>query len=326
MTSHLTRRHFSFGATLGATSCVLGSAFAQEDYPSKPIRVVIGFPAGSGADTVTRFFASRVSELAGQPLIVENRPGAFSSIAFANVGAAKPDGYSILWTGSSIMAGGKYMINHMPYDPNKDFVPVAAFADFPFFLVVGANSKAKTVEELIRELKAKPRAIYGHFNPPAYLATAYFNSRTGVKAEPVVYRGAADALPDLENGTLDFMVMDGAFAVGPIKNGKIRALAVTSNTRAIDLPDVPTMVEAGVGTFEFTPWWGAWFPAGTPQPIVDKFAGWFRDVAAQPKTTEFLAKIAVVPVAAGPATVKARIASDTSMWDKLAKEVGMQAQ
>ncbi len=311
------------GTTL-AFGC--SSTPAQEDYPSKAIHVVIGFPAGSGADVVTRFFASRVSELAGQPLVVENKPGAFSAIAFANVGAAKPDGYKILWTGSSIMSGGRHMIKNMPYDPNKDFVPVAAFADFPFILVVGNRNKAKDLAALITELKGKSRVLYGHFNPPSYLATAYFNSRIGISAEPVVYSGAATALPDLENGTLDFMVMDGAFAVGSIKSGKIRAMAVTSNLRAAELPDVPTMIEAGLGTFEFTPWWGAWFPAGTPEPIVEKFSGWFKEVARQPQTIDFLRKIAVFPVAEGREAVTARIEADTKMWDKLAHEVGMTPQ
>jgi tripartite-type tricarboxylate transporter receptor subunit TctC len=316
------------GLLLGglAGAAFTGSAFAQADYPTRPIKIVIGFPAGSGADTVTRFFAARITELAAQPLVVENRPGAFSSIAFANVGGSKPDGYTILWTGSSIMAGGRHMVRNMPFDPDKDFTPVAAFADFPFVLVVGAKSSVKSASDLISAVRAKEKATFGHFNPPAYLATAYFNSQNGLRPQPVVYKGAADALPDLENGTIDFMVMDGAFAIGAIKSGKIRALAVTSAKRAAELPDVPTFIEAGLGSFNFTPWWGAWFPAGTPKPIVDKFTGWFKVVAAQPQTADFLRNVAVIPVAEGPEEVVARIKSDRDMWDKLAKEVGMTPQ
>ena len=224
------------------------------------------------------------------------------------------------------MAGGRHMIKNMPYDPQKDFTPIAAFADFPFVLVVGAKSKATNLEELFAVLKAKPRALYGHFNPPAYLATAYLNSRAGVKATAVAYKGAADSVPDLENGTLDFMVMDGAFAMGAIKAGRIRALAVTSAQRAPGLPDVPTMKEAGLPGFEVTPWWGAWFPAGTPQSMVDKFYGWFDHVAKKPETAEFLAKIAVLPVAEGPAAVRMRVQADAELWNNLAEKIGIKPQ
>lgn len=304
------------------------SAQAQttDNYPLKPIVVVLGFPAGSGADIICRFFAEQVSALAGQRLLIENRVGAFSAIAMANVGSAKPDGYRILWTGSSVMAGGRHMVKQMPYNPQKDFVPVGAFADFPFVLVTGKGNSSKNLSEFIAHLKRKPRVLFGHFNPPGLLATAYFNSRTGIKAEPVSYRGAARSLPELENGTLDFMVMDSAFAIGPIKAGRLRALAVTSDTRSPQLPDVPTMIEAGIGTFEFTPWFGAWFPAGTPQPIVQKFSHWLQTVAKNPSTTAFLQKFAVVPVAGGPDLVQTRIDADIKLWDKFAPLTGVTPQ
>lgn len=312
-----------------ATSTLFSySAKAQsiETYPSKPIVVVLGFPAGSGADIICRFFADQISAIAGQRLLIENRVGAFSAIALANVGSAKPDGYKILWTGSSVMAGGRHMVKQMPNDPQKDFVPVGAFADFPFVLVTGKENSAKSVAEFIQTLKAKPRVLFGHFNPPGLLATAYFNSRIGVKAESVSYSGAANSLPDLENGTLDFMVMDPAFAIGLIKSGRLRALAVTSDTRSPQLPDTPTMIEEGIGSFEFTPWFGAWFPAGTPTPIVEKFSSWLQTVAKDPNTSAFLQKFAVVPVAAGPEIVRSRIAADILLWDKFAPETGVKPQ
>lgn len=312
-----------------ATSTVFAySVRAQsvETYPSKAIVVVLGFPAGSGADIICRFFADQISTIAGQRLLIENRVGAFSAIAMANVGSAKPDGYKILWTGSSVMAGGRHMVKQMPNDPQKDFVPVGAFAEFPFVLVTGKKNSTGSLAEFIQDLKAKPRVLFGHFNPPGLLATAYFNSRIGIKADPVSYKGAASALPELENGTLDFMVMDAAFAIGPIKSGRIRAFAVTNDTRSPQLPDIPTMLEAGLGSFEFTPWFGAWFPTGTPTPIVDRFSGWLQTVAKNPNTAAFLEKFAVLPLAGGPEMVRSRIAADTLLWDKFAREAGITPQ
>lgn len=317
------RKLATLALSSGLAVASLKNSFAQGGYPERYIRVIIGFPAGSGADTVARFFASQISKLAGQPLVVENKPGAFSSIAFLTVGSAKPDGYTVLWTGSSIMAGGKHMVKNLAFDADKDFVPVAAFAEFPFVLVVSGKSKVTNLQELVQEIRSKPRALYGHFNPPAYLTTAVLMSRLGVKAEPVPYRGAGAAVPELNNGTLDFMILDAAFAVGLIQSGMLRALAVTSAERVPSLPDVPTMTEAGLSDLQATPWWGAWFPVGTPQPIVDKFHSWFVQVAKDPKTAEFLNKIAVLPVAVDASGVRERLRVDAAMWDRWSGEIGL---
>ena len=231
-------------------------AAAQQDYPNRALHVFIGFPAGSGADILGRYFAAQLEKLAGKPVVVENKPGANSNIAAGIVATAKPDGYSILFIASSNMAGSRFLFKNLPFDTVKDFTPVASYAEIAFVLTVGAKSPIKTVAELTAYLKARKQNKYGATNQTAILSTEYYKQLAGVDAVHVAYRTAPEALPDVEDGTLDFMIMDGTFAVGPIKAGKIRALAVTTAQRIAALPDVPTMMEAGVGNFEFSPWWG----------------------------------------------------------------------
>ena len=150
--------------------------------------------------------------------------------------------------------------------------------------------------ELTAYLKSRKQNKYGATNQTAILSTEYYKQLAGVDAVHVAYRTAPEALPDVEDGTLDFMIMDGTFAVGPIKAGKIRALAVTTAQRIATLPDVPTMMEAGVGNFEFTPWWGAFVPAGTPQPIVAKLGAWMNQIARTDEARQFLERIAALPL------------------------------
>ena len=205
----------------------------------------IGFPAGSGADILGRYFTAQLEKLAGKPVVVENKPGANSNIAAGMVASAKPDGLSILFIASSNMAGSRYLFKNLPFDTVKDFTPVASFAEIAFVLTVGANSPTKSVAELTAYLKSRKQNKYGATNQTAILSTEYYKQIAGVEAVHVAYRTAPEALPDVADGTLDFMIMDGTFAVGPIKAGKIRALAVTSAKRIASLPDVPTMMEAG---------------------------------------------------------------------------------
>ena len=303
----------------------LGQTKAQ-DYPSRPIQAFIGFPAGSGADIMCRFFTNKVAELARQQIVIINKPGAFSSIAYQAAATSKPDGYAMLLTGNSIMAGGRFLVKDLPYDPNKAFVPATAFSATPFVLTVPGKSPHKTVAELVAHLKAQPRTKYGYTNPTAFLSTAYLKQLGGFEAEGVSYRAAADAVVDVDQGTLDFMIFDGTFALAHIKSGRIRALAVTSDTRVPALPDAPTMIEAGYKDFDFNPWWGAYFPTGTPQPILDKVGEWFREVARSPAAAKFLADNVLQPLPEDAAKVTSRLAADAQTWERLAKLAGLQPQ
>jgi tripartite-type tricarboxylate transporter receptor subunit TctC len=320
-----TRRDFSRGALATAALAALGgTAVAQQDYPNRPLHVVIGFAAGSGADILTRFFAARLAELAGQSTVVENKPGAVGVIAGNVVAKSKPDGYTMLWAGNSIMVGGKYLVKDLPFEPEKEFVVAGAFLETPFVIAVSAQSPAKSVSELVALLKSKKQNRAAYTNPTGQLSTALFKVRTEIEAEPVSYKTTADAIPDLANGTLDFMILDGTFAVGQVKSGKIRALAATSGQRITALPDVPTMQEAGIADYVFSPWWGAYLPVGTPQAIVDKISGWMNGMARAPDSAKFLDTMAALPVLDNPQQMAERLKKDRGMWDRLAAAANLQ--
>ena len=316
-----TRRTFIQG-TMAATAAtaLTRPSFAQEAYPSRPIHVVIGFAAGSGADLLCRFYTNKLSELSGQTVVIENRPGAVGVIAGNIVAKSKPDGYSILWCGNSIMVGGKYLVKDMPFDAVKEFISAGAFLETPFVIAVGAQSPAKNVAELVTLLKSKTQNRSAYTNPTGQLSTALFKQRTGIVSESVSYKTTGDAIPDLTNGTLDYMILDGTFAVGQVKSGRIRALAATSAGRISALPDVPTMQEAGIPDYVFSPWWGAYLPAGTPQPIVDKVAGWMGQMAKAPESAKFLDTMAALPVLDSAKEMDERLRKDRGMWDKLAAD------
>jgi tripartite-type tricarboxylate transporter receptor subunit TctC len=312
------------GAAIGL-ALISGGASAQQDYPNKPIHVVIGFAAGSGADILVRYYTTKLGEISKQQVLVENKPGAIGTIAGGIVARARPDGYTILFTGNSMMAAGQHLVKELPFDADKDFVPAAGLFDTPFVLVVGAKSPVKSVPELIAHLKAK-QARYGYTNPTAVVATAYFLNQTGTKAEGVGYRLSPDALPEVENATLDFMIFDGAFALGQINGGRLRALAATPDKRISVLPSVPTMQEAGVANYNFNPWWGAYLPAGTPQPIVDKVATWVTQITTSRETAEFLEKSVAGPVPGDAKYIRDRLAKDKETWTQLVKLTDLKPQ
>lgn len=308
------RRQFLKMAAAGVLSAGAAPSFAQQDFPSRPIRVLIGFPAGSGADILGRYFTTKIGEIAGQSVIVENKPGANSNIAAGLVANAKPDGYTALFIANSNMAGNRFLFKDLPFDTVKDFVPAASFAQIAFFVVVAPNSPHKTLADLTAFLKSRDRNRYGVTNQMAIITTEYYRQRAGFEATQVQYRTAPEALPDVQNGTLDFVIMDGTFAAGPIQQGKIRALAVTTGKRHPSLPDVPTMDEAGLTGFELAPWWGAYFPTGTPAPIVDKVGGWMNKISATEDAAQFLARVGSFPLVEDGKTAAARLQADIKLW------------
>jgi tripartite-type tricarboxylate transporter receptor subunit TctC len=224
------------------------------------------------------------------------------------------------------MAGSRFLFKSLPFDTVKDFTPVAAYAEIAFVLTVGAKSPIKSVAELTAYLKSRKQNKYGATNQTAILSTEYYKQLAGVDAVHVAYRTAPEALPDVEDGTLDFMIMDGTFAVGPIKAGKIRALAVTTAQRIAALPDVPTMREAGVGNFEFSPWWGVYVPAGTPPPIVAKLGAWMNQISRTEEARQFLERIAALPLSDDSKATAARLQEDIVKWEPLVKAAKIEPQ
>lgn len=303
----------------------ISSAAAQQDFPTRSMQAVIGFPAGSGADIMCRTFTNRVQELAGQSIVMVNRPGAFGSLSYAQVASAKPDGYTFLMAGNALMSAATSFVKTLPFTRNS-FVPATTIAETPFIVTVAGNSPIKTVAELIDHLKKKGKNRYGTNNPANVVATAYLRSIAGFEAEAVTYKGAADAMVDVENGTLDFMIFDGAFSIAHIRSGKLKPLAVTSSYRVKVLPNVLTMMESGFKDYDFNPWWGVYLPAGTPKPIVDKMGAWFEKVAKSDEIAKALDPLVLVPVSVGPDEMKRRLDRDGPIWDRNLKAAGIQPQ
>ena len=303
-----------------------GVARAQDTYPDRPIHVVLGFAAGSGADILTRYFTQKLELLAKQPVIVDNKPGATGNISLRNVAQAKPDGYTVLFTANSNMAGSRFLFKDLPFDTLKDFTPIASFAQIAFVMVVSPKSPIDTVAALTAHLKSKPDNLYGYTNQTAQLSTEYYMQIAGVKAKPVPYKTTADAMRDVIEGQLDFMVFDGTFAAGQIRQGQLKALAVTTKQRIPTLPDTPTMQEAGVPNYEFSPWWCAYLPAGAPQPIVDKLQGWMLEISAMPETAQFLESVASIPQHDTGPQAEARLKAELPKWETLVKTAGIEPQ
>ena len=261
----LNRRQFAASAMgLAFTAGLSTKASAQTAWPTRPVQVNIGFAPGSGADILGRYFARKLEEKAGQGFVVVNRAGATGNIALRTVAPATPDGYTILFTANSNMAGSRYLFKDLPFDTLKDFMPIASFAQIAFILVVSPKSPLNSITELVAHLKKKGDTLYGYTNQTAQLSSELFKQMTGVTTKPLPYRTAADAMKEITEGAVDFCIMDGTFAAGQVAQGTLKGLAVTTAQRSPSFPNVPTMQEAGLAGFEFAPWWAAYAPAGTP--------------------------------------------------------------
>ena len=301
-------------------------ARAQSAYPERQIHVYVGFPPGSGADILARYYSRKLSDLAGKPVIVENKPGATSNIAVGLAARAKPDGYTILYSANSNMAGNRFLFKDLPFDTVTDFIPIAQLSQTTFFMTVATTSPLKTVGELTTALKANPKAKFAYTNQIGLLATEIYKASNGIAAVPVNYRTAPDALPDIQSGTVDFMIMDGTFGLGQIKAGRIKPLAVTTAARLQTMPEIPTMAESGTAGFDYSSWWAAWLPKGAPAEVVAKLEGWFLKIAAAPETREFLAGTAGTPLQGGSDATRAKQFAEIEKWVVAVKLAGIVPQ
>jgi tripartite-type tricarboxylate transporter receptor subunit TctC len=322
------RRQVLGGIAAGAlTYGVSGAASsAQAEWPNGPLRIFIGFPAGSGADILGRHFTQKISELAGKPIVVENKPGANSNIAANLVATAKPDGNSILFIASANMAANPFLFKSLPFDTVKDFKAAGSFAQIVFVMVVAPDSPLKTVDDVIKRLKSKKQNRYGYSNQTGLMSSELFKAMTGTDAVGVSYRTAPDAMPDVTNGTLDMMIMDGTYAAGQVRAGRLRAIAITTAVRSPSFPGVPTMQEAGLKGFEFAPWWGVYFPKGTPDAIVAKMDGWLQQIGNNPETAKFLETVGAIVNKDTGKEADARLVADIKKMGPIIKAAGIEPQ
>ena len=323
----LNRRQFAFSAmSLAITSGLSSQASAQTAWPTRPVQVSLGFAPGSGADILARYYARKLEEKAGQAFMVMNRAGATGNLALRAVAPATPDGYNILFTANSNMAGSRYLFKDLPFDTLKDFLPIASFAQIAFVLVVSPKSPLNSIAELVAHLKKKGDNLFGYTNQTAQLSSELFKQITGVPAKPLPYRSTTDAMKEITDGSVDFCIMDGTFAAGQVAQGALKALAVTTAQRSPSFPGVPTMQEAGLAGFDFAPWWAAYAPVGTPKDIIEKMEGWFHEIAKAPETAEFLKSVGAIVNDDGPKAADARLRAELPKWESLVKAAGIEPQ
>lgn len=237
-----------------AAMVLAGAAFAQ-DYPVRDIRSICNFPPGSGADILVRYFSDRLVKLTERGVIVENKAGAQGNIASDFVAKSKPDGYTIMITpASSILAAASHLFKQLPFDPLKDFAPVATIAKLTFVVTVDAAKPMRNIAELTQYLKGRPAdGLFGATNNSGMVSGTILRDASGLKTAYVPYKVVTDMVNDMVRGEIYFVVTDATWTFGQIKAGRVRALAVTSPTRASAMPDVPTMIEAGFPGFDVTP-------------------------------------------------------------------------
>ena len=305
------------------------SADAPEAWPTKRITYVVPFAPGGNTDTLARIISEKLTGTLGQPVIVDNKPGAGGNIGSDFVAKAKPDGYTILGGTISSHAINSSIYPKMPYDATKDFEPITLIASSPLVLAVPANSPYKTAKDLLAAAKAKPGdltfASAGTGTSP-HLAGELLKPVAHVDVTHVPYKGSGPAVTDLIAGHVQFM-FDTALIVGPhIKAGKLRPLAVTSSKRVKTLPDVPTLVEAGVPGYEIGSWQAIFAPAGTPKPIVQKLNTSIVGVLKMPDVQERLAGLGMDTVAGTPDELGQFQKAEVVKWSKIVKEANIKPE
>jgi tripartite-type tricarboxylate transporter receptor subunit TctC len=290
-----------------------------QDFPAHPINVYVGFPPGSGADILTRFYADKMSAILKQPVIVQNKPGANGNIAAETVARSKPDGYSLLFGPSAAIAGGKFLYKNMPVDSLKDYTMVAPLNELGFMLAVSRKSPITTVTDLTAYLKANPDRSYGTANSMGIGSALLYLNSVGAKATNVGYKTTADGMRDLEAGFLDFMLVDSVFGATQVKEERLRALAVTTTKRLPRLEEVPTMQEAGIAKYDVTGWFMVLAPAGTPKEIVDKLNAAVTEISKTDAAKAFFANLASVPLVDTPEGARQKLVDDIEQWRLIAK-------
>jgi len=317
--------------SLAATLAILAphAARAADAYPAKPVRFVVAFPPGGGTDIIARAIAQKLAERIAQQVVVDNRPGAGGNIGTDIVAKSAPDGYTMLMGSAGPLAINASLFGKMPFDPIKDLAPVTLAASTPNVLVVHPSLKAATVKELIALAKARPGEINfassGH-GTPAHLAGELFNSMAGVKMVHVPYKGAAPALADLLGGQVQLMFSTMPPALPHVKDGKLRALAVTSAKRSPAAPDLPTLDEIALPGFEANTWHGVVVPAGTPRAIIARLNREIVAILHLPDVVERFSSQGAEALGSTPEEFAAYIRSETLKWARVVRESGAKAE
>jgi tripartite-type tricarboxylate transporter receptor subunit TctC len=304
-------------------------AFAQasNSFPTQPIRLVVGFAAGGGNDVLARVIADKLSARLGQPIIVENKPGAGGVTAAAFVAGQPADGHTLLVGASGAMTIAPAVTKAMPYDTLRDFSPISMVASFPLVMVVSAQSEFKTVLDLVAWSKRNPdKANYATSSPTFMLSTELFKIRTGSILQSIPYRGSGESVTGVLGGQTTTAIVDPLPAMPLIQSGQIRALAITAGARAAELPDVPTMQEAGVADLNILIWSGIFARKGTPDAILTKLESEIRGTLQMAEVKSRLRTLAADAVGNSSAEFKAIVEADLARWSAVVKDANITPQ
>jgi tripartite-type tricarboxylate transporter receptor subunit TctC len=299
-----------------------------QDYPNRPIRFLQGFAPGGNADTISRVLAEEISKSAGWNIVNEAKVGAGGNLASDAVAKAEPDGYSlVLFTTGHVISPA--LNRQLGFDPVEDFSFISTVTEFPFFIVVGADSRFKSIEDLVKEMRAKSGALTvgtAGVGTGQHMCSELFAVSHKTKLVHVPFRGDAGAVTALLSGNVDFIIAPGTAIFGQIEAGKFRALAVSGATRWPSLPQVPTIAESGAPGFEVMAWTGVATTKGVARPIVDKLNAAFRKAIAAPVVAEKLKGLGSVPVSSNPADVTEKVRSQVKLWKEVAEKAGLEKQ
>jgi tripartite-type tricarboxylate transporter receptor subunit TctC len=299
---------------------------SAQSYPTRPIKLIVPTPAGGPVDVAARVVAQYLSNRLGQSVVVDNRPGAGNTIGSKAAAAAEPDGYTLLFSSASGLVISPMLQKNVDYDPVKSFAPIALVSGNPLILVVNPTVAAKTVAELVSLAKSNPGKVNfssGGIGTLPHLTGELFKSTAGISVVHVPYRGGAPSIADVVGGQVQ-MTFEGTSVLLPlIRDGKLRALAITSPVRIAALPDVPTMAESGYPSFTFTAWTALLAPAGTPADIVARLNRGINEGLGSAELREPLARLSSEPIGGTPQAVTRQIENDTLKWAPVVKALGL---
>ena len=307
-------------------AALLAFPVSAQQYPAKPLRLVVGFPPGGANDILGRLIGAKLQEAWGQTVVVENKPGANAIIATELVAKSPPDGYTLLIGASGAMTFNPGLYAKLPYDPVKDFEPVTMIGSFPLLLTSNPALPAQSVKELVQLAKASPGKLnYSAGSTPFQLTMELLKQQAGIDVRHIAYKGSAAAIGAVISNEVQMTFVDAPPAVGQIKGGKLRALAVTSRTRAAILPEVPTMIEAGIADFDVVLWTSVFAPAGTPRAVVERVQQQIAASLRLPDIRERLAALGIDPVGNTPAELGAVVRADIAKWTAVARSANIKA-
>jgi tripartite-type tricarboxylate transporter receptor subunit TctC len=316
----------SVAAVIAVGVLTASSVVHAQEYPSRTVRIIVAQPPGGGTDTIARLIADRLSKQLGQTFIVENRPGAGMNVGTETAARADADGYTLLLGLNGNMAVNPSLFSNLRYDPIRDFTPVAMLANYPFLLVVNKDLPANSVKDLIDMAKAKPGTInYASAGNGTgqQLAMELFKMLTGTNFTHVPYRGAQAAYIDVFSGQVPIFFDNISTAAAQVKGGMVRALAITTRERSKLLPDLPTLAESGIPTYEYHTWFGLWAPNKTPRPIIEKLNAEVRKALSDPAVIDIIVASAGEPATMPLADIEPFVKAEIIKWGEVVKKAGI---